>query len=119
MMSSKPSKSRKAFYTHALHHAVKHLAAHLSESLAKELGKRSMTIRKGDTVKIMRGAFAGKEGKVTSVAAKTRRIFIEKITKKKSNGSDWQVPLDASKVMVIDVDRSDRKRFTAKKGVKA
>ncbi len=117
-MSKKPSKERKALYNMPMHAASKQVASHLDEKLQKEFGKRSITIRKGDTVKIMRGEFAAKEGKISLVDRKTRKIFIEKITRKKSNGEERQVPIDASKVMVTDIDRSDRKRVPGKKETK-
>lgn len=110
-MSKKPNKSRKAFYTMPKHKAVKAIASHLDEKLSKELKKRSVSIRKGDTVKIMRGAHKGSEGKITSVDTKQARIFVEKITLKKSTGKEIPVPIQPSNVIVVDLDRTDRKRF--------
>jgi len=117
-MSKKPSKTRKAFYTKAKHEAVKSVAAHLDEKLRKELGMRGLSVRKGDTVKVMRGTFKGKEGKVSSVNVARGKIFIEKVTAKKSNGSERQISFDASKVMIVDADRTDRKRFKKKESEK-
>jgi len=114
-MSKKPSKMRKALYEMPMHKKAKEVAAHLNEKLQKEFGKRSITIRKGDIVKILRGSFKGKEGKITSVDRKEGKIFVEKVITKKSNGEERQVPIDASKVLVIDIERTDRKRV-AKKG---
>lgn len=116
-MSKKPDKSRKAQYTRAMHKAIAAVAAHLNEKLAKELGKRSVSVRKNDVVKVMRGEFAGKEGKITSIDRKTGRVYIEKLVKKKSNGQERQVPVHSSNLLVIDVEKTDRKRF-GKKGEK-
>ncbi|MFA6065448.1 MAG: 50S ribosomal protein L24 [archaeon] len=113
-MSKKPNKSRKEMYDMPMHKAAKQVAAHLDEKLQKELGRRSITLRKGDTVKVLRGSFNGKEGKITSVDRGARKIFIEKLIIKKSNGKEIPVKVDASNVLVIDIDRTDRKR-TAKK----
>jgi large subunit ribosomal protein L24 len=117
-MSKKPSKERKHQYTMPMHKAAKAVAAHLDEKLAKELGKRSIGVRKGDTVRIMRGGFAKREGKISSVDRKARKVFIEKMVKKKSNGQEWEVPIDASNLLVIDIDKTDRKRIESKKEVK-
>lgn len=114
-MSKKPSKMRKAQYEQEMHTAAKAVRSHLVEKLAKELNKRAISVRKGDTVKIMRGEFTGKEGKVTEVDRAKKKVLIEKIIKKKSNGQERQVPIDASKVLITDIDRTDRKRFEAKK----
>lgn len=117
-MSKKPNKSRKEMYDMPMHKAAKQVAGHLDEKLQKELGKRSITLRKGDTVKVMRGSFEGKEGKITSVERGARKIFIEKLIIKKRNGKDIQVKIDASNVLVIDIDRTDRKRLAKKEVAK-
>ncbi|MCX6804388.1 MAG: 50S ribosomal protein L24, partial [Candidatus Diapherotrites archaeon] len=111
----KPGKTRKEQYTMPMHTAAKTVASRLNEKLSKELLCRSIPVRKGDTVKIVRGEFSGKEAKITSVNRKSRKIFVEKIVRKKSNGQEWQVPIDASNVIVIDIDRTDRKRIAKKK----
>ena len=120
MMSKKPSKSRKAFYTMPKHKAVKAIASHLDEKLSKEFSKRSISVRKGDTVRVMRGTDKGKEGKITAVETVKGRIFIEKLMVKKSNGKEKPMPIQPSNVLVIDLDRTDRKRFknTVKKAEK-
>jgi large subunit ribosomal protein L24 len=114
-MSKKPGKERKAQFELQMHIAAKQVASPLDEKLQKELGVKSMPVRKGDVVKIVRGSNKGKEGKIIEVDRKARKIFVEKIIRKKSNGEEIQVPIDASKVIVIDVDRADRKRFAKKK----
>ncbi|MFA6268662.1 MAG: 50S ribosomal protein L24 [archaeon] len=114
-MSKKPNVSRKALYEMQKHKKAKEVASHLDEKLAKELGTRSITIRKNDVVKVMRGSSKGKSGKITSVDRTANKIYIEKVVAKKSNGEERQVPIDASKVLVIELDRTDRKRI-AKKG---
>ncbi|MDD2531203.1 MAG: 50S ribosomal protein L24 [Candidatus ainarchaeum sp.] len=110
-MSKKPSKSRKAFYTMPKHKAVKVIASHLDEKLANELKKRSISVRKGDTVKIVRGENKGKEGKISSVDTVKKRMYIEKVVVRRSNGQEKPLAIQPSNVIVIDLDRSDRKRF--------
>jgi len=118
MMTKKPSKSRKAFFSRAKHTAVKALASHLSEKLAKELNRRAVSLRKGDTVRVMRGNHKGKEGKVTSVNVLKGRVYVEKIIAKKSNGEEVSVSIDASKLMIIELDKMDKKRFEKKESEK-
>jgi large subunit ribosomal protein L24 len=59
MKSKKPSKQRKAMYQAPLHRKHKLFSAHLSKELRKQWNKRSLPVRKGDEVKIMRGKFKG------------------------------------------------------------
>lgn len=63
----KPSKQRKNRYQAPTHKLRKFLTAPLSEELRKNQGRRSYPVRKGDTVKILRGDFAGIEGKITDI----------------------------------------------------
>ena len=104
----------KFYYEGYVHRKAKNLAGHLNEKLAKELGRRSLPIKKGDTVKIMRGAFAGKEGKIIDTERAGGRVYVEKIVRKKSDGAEVKVAIDASKVLITDIDRTDRKRFKAR-----
>jgi large subunit ribosomal protein L24 len=117
MKTSKPNKSRKRVYTAPKHIKSKSIAGHLSETLRKELGKRSIPLRKGDTVKITRGNFEGKEGKIIRINREIKKIFVEKVIRKKSDGTEFEVAIDPSKIIVRDIDKSDKKRLK-KKSVK-
>ncbi len=112
--SSKPKKQRKFHYDKPLHMKQQCLASHLDKKLAKQLEKRSIAIRKGDTMKIMRGGMKGKTGKITSVNYGKGIVFIENVMRKKANGEEVQVPLKTSNLLVIDLDKSDSKRFKGK-----
>jgi large subunit ribosomal protein L24 len=98
-----------------MHSKSKSIVGHLNEKLRKELGRRSIPLRKNDTVKIARGSFKGKAGKITSVNRKGMKIFVEKVIRKKSDGTEFEVAIDPSKVIVLEIDRSDRKRLKNKK----
>ena len=60
--SGKARKQRKYVANAPLHIKKKFLSANLSKELRKKYG-RSLQIRKGDSVKVMRGKFKGKTGK--------------------------------------------------------
>ena len=62
------------------------MSARLSKELTGKHKCRSVPIRKGDEVKIVRGNFKTKSGKVTTVYRKKWCIYVEKISKDKSNG---------------------------------
>ncbi|MDN5358396.1 MAG: large subunit ribosomal protein [Candidatus Diapherotrites archaeon] len=106
-----PRKQRRFRYRAPLHVRQKMVAAHLSPELRKELGRRSLPVRKGDKVRIMRGKFRGKEGVVARVDLRRLKVFVEGITQKKANGTEVLFPLDPSNLMIIEVDRSDERRF--------
>ncbi|MDD3159691.1 MAG: 50S ribosomal protein L24 [Candidatus ainarchaeum sp.] len=111
MVSKKPKKQRKSLITMPLHMKAKKMSAHLDEKLQKELKKRSIKLRKNDKVKVLRGQFKGKEGKILSIDKSVFKVTIEKIVRKKSNGTEFNVLIAPSNLLVIDVDKTDKKRF--------
>ncbi len=108
--SHKPSKQRKAFFNAPLHIRHKFMSAPLSPDLREKYGIRNLPVRKGDTVKVMRGKWAGHEGKVVRVDLKHIRIFIEGVQFKKPDGTPVYYPIHPSKVMIVKLDLSDPMR---------
>jgi len=115
IISSKPKKKRKMYFQSKLHQIHKQLAAHLSEKLRKELKTRSLTVRKNDVVKVLRGEHKKKQGKVIKVDYKKRQVFIEGITRKKTDGTEIPIPFNASNLMIIELDTTDKKRLKNKR----
>jgi large subunit ribosomal protein L24 len=107
--STKARKQRKARANAPLHKKERMVAAHLDASLIKEYNVRSVTVRKGDTVKIIRGAkeFKTGEAKVASVDLKKMKIIVENITIPKADGTQKQKPIDPSDVVITKLDLSD------------
>ena len=92
------------------HARRKMLSANLSSELRVRYGIRSIPIRKGDTVRIMRGAYAGMEGKIRSVDLKKLRVTIDGVTREKADGSTVYVPIHPSNLMVVKLDLGDKWR---------
>ncbi len=108
--STQPRKQRKYAANAPLHLKRKLLSTNLSKDLRKKHSKRNVPLRKGDVVKVMRGKFRGKQGKVIEVKTKMGKIFVEKIQIKKRDGSSVNVPLKASNLQIIELNTEDRKR---------
>ena len=79
-MSKQPRKQRKALYNAPAHARGKHMSATLSKDLRADIGKRSLPIRKGDKVQVLRGDFKGHEGAVLGVDYGSYKITIEEVT---------------------------------------
>ena len=62
------------------------MSCHLNKDLKTKYEVRSIPIRKGDTVKVLRGTYKGRDGKVITVYRKKWCVHIEKVTKEKTNG---------------------------------
>ena len=106
----RPSKQRKEIYQAQGQRLRKLLAAPLSDELRKAQGRRSYPVRKGDTVKIVRGDFAGVEGKVTDIDTHGRRLFVEGVTREMTSGTSTNVSVHTSKVMITKLNLDDKWR---------
>jgi len=108
-VSSDRRKSRKRHFTAPSSERRVIMSATLSESLRKTHNVRSLPIRKGDEVMVMRGGFKGREGKVKTVYRRRWIIHLEKLTRDKANGSSIPIGFDPSKVVItklhLDKDR--------------
>ena len=109
-LTSKPSKQRKRLFTAPLHVRYKILSAPLAPELREKYGFRSLPVRVGDRVQVMRGDFKGFEGKILSVDRKKFRITIEGITREKVDGTTINVPIHPSKVMITELNLDDKWR---------
>jgi len=86
------------------------IRAPLSSDLNMQYGIKTVSIRKGDTVSVTRGDYAGHEGKVVTVAMGSMRIVVEGINQPKLDGTNKPVLIPPSKVKVTKLDLSDKER---------
>ena len=108
--SKQPRKQRKYLANAPLHIKNQLLSSHLSKELRDKHKTRNVTLRKGDTVKIMRGKFAGKSGKVSDVKTKYSKIYVDGIMTQKLDGSKVKVALRPSNLLITALDLEDKKR---------
>ena len=113
-----PSKQRKLLYNAPHHIRAKIMSAHLSEDLRKSYGIRSLPIRSGDTVRILRGDYKDYEGRVTRVDREKYRIYVDGVTREKADGTTTLVPIHHSKVEIVKLDLDDdwRRRILERRG---
>ncbi|MFQ6073717.1 MAG: 50S ribosomal protein L24 [Candidatus Bathyarchaeia archaeon] len=110
-----PRKQRKRLFQAPLHIRYKQFSAPLSPKLRASHNTRSVPVRVGDTVKIMRGDRKGFEGKVMRVDRQKYRIFVEGITREKVDGSTIPIPIHPSKVIITSLNLDDKWRKQALK----
>lgn len=117
--SKQPRKQRKYRYNAPLHQRKKMVRSHLCEELAKKINKRSITVIKGDKVKIMRGNFKGKTGNVERVSRVKYKAYVTGIETMKKDGSKTLYPLDPSNLLITELKLEDKKRIEVKNGKKS
>lgn len=106
--SRQPRKQRLANYTKNQHAQMRAMSAHLSDELLKEYGLvRSVTVRKGDTVKVVRGIFKGHTAKVAKAFPQKGFISIDEATLTKSDGKKVARMFRPSNVILTKLDLSD------------
>jgi large subunit ribosomal protein L24 len=113
--SKRPGKQRKYAANAPLHLKRNLMSVNLSKELRKRHGKRNIPLRKGDVVKIMRGKFKKKAGKITAINNKRLRVEIEGIQVKKQDGSKANVRFYPSILQITELNTEDKKRI---KGIK-
>jgi len=108
--SKQPRKQRKYRHTAPLHVGQKFVSAHLSEVLRNRFGRRSLPLRKGDEVKVMRGSDKGFRGKVERIDLRNSKVYIEGLNIKKVDGSEVMKPVDPSNLVILDAKMEDKRR---------
>ena len=113
--SKQPRKQRKYLANAPMHLKKKFVSVNLSKDLRKKYGKRNVPVKKGDKVKVMRGKFKDKEGKITEVNLKKSRVKMEGIQMTKSDGSKTSVRLQPSNLQIIELNMEGKNRIAEKK----
>lgn len=86
------------------------VSAMLSPELKERYNRGSLNVRKGDTVKIMRGDLKGHKGEVMKVDLTKLKIYVHGVTSKKADGKDVERPVDSSNVQIVEVSDEDKVR---------
>jgi len=116
---TKPTKQRKMLYQAPDHIRYRLFAAPLSPELRASHGVKTLPVRSGDSVRIMRGDQKGFEGKIARIDRKKYRIYVEGLTREKVDGTTIFVPMHPSKVMItrLNLDDKWRKKILERKKV--
>ncbi|MFH1054719.1 MAG: 50S ribosomal protein L24 [Candidatus Altiarchaeota archaeon] len=111
--SKQPRKQRKWLAKAPLHARHKMVSAALSKELKGKYKRNSMPLRKGDTVKIMRGTMRGHTGEVMGVDISKYKVFINGVIAKKTDGKEVERPVHPSNVMITQFHEEDKERRDA------
>jgi large subunit ribosomal protein L24 len=108
--SKNPSKQRKYRYNAPLHVQQNFMGVHLSPELRKKYETRTISVRTGDKVRVLRGQFSKKTGKVSEVKVKLGKVYVEGIEHVKRDGSKTFIPLNPSNLMITELILDDKRR---------
>ncbi len=108
--TKQPRKQKRALANLKLHQKRKKLSAILSKELRKKFNRRTLPIRRGDRVRVLTGSFKGVEGEVMNVDLGKMKVYIDKVVSKKRDGTEVLRAMEASNLMITDVDIRDKAR---------
>ncbi|MBU3923676.1 MAG: 50S ribosomal protein L24 [Nanoarchaeota archaeon] len=115
--SSKQPRKQVKFRANAPNHIKRtFMGATLDKKLREKYGRRNIEVRKGDEVKVMRGKFKGKLGKVGDVDVKNTRVQIDGLQRSKAGGEKLVTWFHPSNLKIVVLNTSDARRL--KKGKK-
>ena len=109
-------KARRAHFQAPSHVRRILMSAPLSKELRAKYNVRSLPVRKDDEVRVKRGGFKGREGKVTACYRLKWVIHVDKVQREKANGATVPVGIDASNVEITKLKlTNNRKRILERK----
>jgi len=111
--SKQPRKQRKYRHNAPLHVKGKFLNTHLTKELRQKHGVRALRIRTGDEIRVMRGQYAGKTGKVERIDSIHSRVFIAGVDQAKRDGTRKLYPLQPSNLVLTKLT-DDKRRLQVK-----
>src|SRR3989338_2411518 len=109
--SKQPRKQVKYRANAPLHIKHKFLSSNLSKELRKKYSKRSLPIRKGDEVLVLRGSFKKKTAKVLKVDTKRTRVVLENLNRTKKDGTKINVYFHPSSLQIKSLNLEGKKRI--------
>jgi len=113
--SKKPTKQRNYVRNAPLHIRNTLLGSHLSKDLRQKLKHRSLRVRKGDKVKVMRGQHKGKIGIVDRLNVKRMKVYITGVEFTKKDGSKAMYPIQPSNLLIQEL-QPDKRRLLQREG---
>ena len=113
-------KARRAHFQAPSHVRRVIMSSRLSKELRAKHNVRSIPVRKDDEVRVMRGKFKGKEGKVTQCYRLKWVIHVDKVQDEKANGTSVAVGIHPSNVEITKLKTSGfRKAILERKAGKS
>ena len=107
--SRQPRRQRKAMFT-ADHQERRHrMAVPLSRELRTRYGRRSLPVRKGDTVRVLSGSYStvGEERRVARVDRRDYRLTLDNVTTKTADAKLKPLPIRPSHLVLTKLNLSD------------
>lgn len=108
--SAQRRKQRKYRHNAPLHTQQKFMGSALSKDLRKKHGRRSIAVRRGDKVKVVRGNHKGKITTVERVNLRACRVYLKDIEVTRKDGRKANVGIHPSNLIIQELNLEDKQR---------
>jgi large subunit ribosomal protein L24 len=102
-----PRRQRKALYTADPFERRRRMSVPLSRELRRRFHARSLPVRKGDTVRVLSGSFAGREERVARLDRRAYALILDNITLKTGEEKLKALPIRPSHLVITRLNLSD------------
>jgi len=102
-----PRRQRKALYNADTFERRRRMTVPLSRELRKRFHARSLPVRKGDTVRVLSGSFAGREERVARLDRRAYALILDNITLKTGEEKLKALPIRPSHLVITRLNLSD------------
>jgi large subunit ribosomal protein L24 len=102
-----PRRQRKALYTADTFERRIRMGVPLSRDLRSRFHRRSLPVRKGDTVRVLSGSFAGREERVARVDRRGYSVTLDNVTLKAADEKMKPLSLGVGHLVITRLNLSD------------
>jgi len=110
-----PRRQRRALYTATPRERRVRMTVPLSRELRARFHRRSLPLRKGDTVRVLSGSFEGREERVARVDRRGYRVTLDNVTLKTADEKMKPLALGVGHLVITRLNLSDPWRRRAMK----
>jgi large subunit ribosomal protein L24 len=108
-----PRRQRKSVYDATTFERRILMTVPLSRELRRRFHKRSIPIRKGDTVRVMSGSFVGREERVAKIDRRGYSVTLDNVTLKSGEAKLKPLPIRTSHLVLTKLNLADAWRREA------
>ena len=102
-----PRRQRRALFTAPTSERRRRMTVPLSRELRRRFRRRNVPIRKGDTVRVLSGSFAGREERVARVSRRDLAVTLDNVTLKTAEEKLKPLALRTSHLVITRLNLAD------------
>ncbi len=111
--SSKKAKKQRMYRANAPYHLrKKFLSVKLSDDLQDTIGKKTLPVRSGDKVEVMRGEHKGLSSLVDRVDYTNYKVYLTDIERERVDGTEAKIALEPSNLKLVKLELEDERRIS-------